>query len=359
MSQKTAIIKCRLTGVEWEVPFFPGSIQSEFIHPIFSVPLKTLWKSVPLTARVEWDSEETALFVLAVFAQTERIKFLPAKGEISEQDQFILFEESERVFSLVKRMQTIPTDHPLPQMIIQVGSIAENGISRIPDFLYILHSEIDQYHEGYSTKMERKENADRLIKLERFIRRNAISTKNRKALGKILGEWAAISAEFVSYTHSQPTPYGIMSLVNYWKHIIQLCVAGEDKLWQIPANDFHELLLHCEENLNHGTFYAAELMRFIREGARQARDGFGFQQFEAFNFLDKFETEKSVFEILDDFISPEGVQQPGKLQDILSGFVESMKLSAPTEEPKQSNFPSKLEFLRAKARWDLVKGGKK
>lgn len=360
MKSTETILRCAITGIEWSVPFFPGAQKAEFIHPIFSVPLKTLWKNVPLRMREDWDMEESALFTLACFAKTEVVKFLPAtpEGFITQEEQVILFEESERIFALIQRMLHCPSSMQFPQIVIQIGGAKEHALSRLPDFLYILHDEIDKHHENYSERRVKKKNADRLLKLERFIRKNAVTSKNKKALGKILGEWASISAEFDAFYQDTETPFGAMSLTQYWKLIISLCISKTGNLWQIPAQDFRELLGHCEENLNHGTFYAAELMRFLREGAAEARDSFGFDNLKDFDFLAQFETEKNCFQILDEFSNPIS-QSEDKSAEILSSFIATMKLEAPKEEPKRAQFQNALEYMRAKARWELLKTAEK
>ncbi len=353
-------VPCAISGLPIQVTPFPGVSSSNITHPIFTVPLKKLWPSVPFQKRLNWSPEQDGIFVLALLSETGIFHFRKALSPLSSKDIKILRDEFFRLIDFIWREEHISRKFKFPEFIFQVGGAAENSISRLPDFLYILETELDLYDRGCREEEVKRRNGDRLVRIERFLRKNVLTEKNKKAFGKLLSEWADYSCGFEELTHIQPTPFGEISLQDYWKKLIFMCCAAEQNLFLIPGVDFKELYEHLEINLNQTTMYGKELMNLFILGAQTARDYLGFANRAGFEWLEKFESrdENRIFE----YIEMELGSAPKKQQkavEVLKGILDSMDSSSMESEPNIKDYSSKFEWIKACARWNAQKGGVK
>jgi hypothetical protein len=185
--------------------------------------------------------------------------------------------------------------------------------------------QIDQFKTGYVSTSEQQDIIRREAALEKLIK----SPYKEIQLAAQIANWAAVAGKFPAF--SVNSPFGLLSCAEYWKLIIRKCINSES-IFSVPASDIQELVEHCEEYIEHGSIYAHTLMSILRNGKEKQT-----------NFLGLGDWESSLsFVILQ---SDDSVE---------SANLQLLVQSAPTEEPRITEYPSKFEWYKAHTKWKLA-----
>lgn len=132
----------------------------------------------------------------------------------------------------------------------------------------------------------------------------------------------------------------------YFKWMKIMCLPLHEA-WMVPLADYMELEALLQENLPflEENPQAISVMFQMRSLIKECRKG--FQDFDVFTDSNGHSSD---FQIIDE--DEEG-NQTGKVVRINQQYD-----NVPTSEPVQSNYATKLQFLIAKAKWDLSQKGK-
>jgi hypothetical protein len=123
--------------------------------------------------------------------------------------------------------------------------------------------------------------------------------------------------------------------MDYWKLIISRC-ANENQVFSIPRNDLVELLEHCEENISIGSIFSNALFKVLRHALDRQKNYLG---------LGDLDLSSGSYKILNPSDSVE------------SANLHAMIQSAPKSKPTPEQYPTKMEYMKAKLRWDLMQKG--
>lgn len=335
-----AKVLCAISGVEYRCDYMKMYLTSrESHHPIFDIPTAKLLEITPRWLEGELSPIESYLLYLALFNSTKLMDFrVPAI--MSQDTASIIAQNMEPLAKIVERIyQTGPSRVSevlhLPHFVISPDT---KDLGSSPDWIKIWEEAYKNYEDNYRTataleRLERKESI-----LERWIRDK---TKDISSYATRIADWAYDAAKFDQHANYQVlnennTPE---RMADYWRRIIISC-AKTESIWNIPEVDLRDLIEHCEEHIYHGTIFAHTLMSLLRAGAERKK-----------NFLDLGDIDiganGTTFRILDANASIEDANKLALID------------SAPVKEPKESDYPNKLAFIRAKLNWRLAEDYRK
>jgi len=319
-------ILCAYSGLEFKVEYFPAVLNSrEVCHPIFYLPQHKLISYIPKWYGGELTGTDSYLLYLALLNSTDLVEWrVPAIK--TDKSVAIVAHNMPALVSIVSKINIVK--HPsfvLPRFVISPETKSLENSS------FWIQAWIDAYAEwsdGYKTrsydeKLRRREEA-----LERLINNSA---RTVGSYATILAEWAALAGNFPQGT--QDVRGKQVPLTDYWKSIIKACASNES-IFSIPKNDLEELVEYCEQEIPHGSIYAHTLMAFLRGGLKKQTNYLGLGDID----LDSEVTYR--------ILSPDTSIEDANKQTLID--------SAPKEEPRENQYPTKFAYLKAKMRYSLA-----
>ena len=331
-----ARILCGISGVEFtcsHMQFYSTSRESH--HPIFDIPTSKLLEITPRWLEGELTHTENYLLYLALFNSTKLMDFrVPAT--FSSDTPAIVAQNMNHLANIVeiitRNTSAINAGRlHLPSFVITPDT---KDLSSSPDWIKIWNNAYSDYQDGYrtSTLLERIERQETI--LERYIKDHS---KDVSTYAAKLANWAHDAGSFEKYANFDIINEKHQSelLSDYWKRIIIACAKNESA-WSIDEADLQELIEHCEDHINHGSIYAQSLMALLESGLQK---------------------KKSYLDLGDIDLSNNGAA-PFRILDADASVEDANKLalidSAPEHEPKESDYPNKLAFIRAKMKYRMA-----
>lgn len=326
-------ILCAYSSIQFTCEHFPGFLSSrEAYHPVFDMPQKRLlanlgkWSSGGLTPT------DSYLLFLAVLRSTDLVDFrVPAIR--TERTDSIIAQNMEALSRIVIKLNSVsnPTV-TFPHYVISPDTRSLDNVR------YWIENWVDSYNDfvgGRIKDIEGRDEWKRLAIREAALQR-LIKNPHRPlaSYASQIADWAAIAGSFPS-TGTIPSPFTSeqITVTDYWKELITLC-AHETKLFSIPRDDLQELLDHCEEHIPVGSIYSNALFKIVRHAMDRQKSFLG---------LGDLDIMRSTYEILTSTDSVEDANLRASIQ------------AAPAEEPRQEQYATKFEYLRAKLRYQLSK----
>lgn len=317
---------CGISGIQFQVEHFPAYIDSRDIcHPIFYLPQRKLLGYISKWSNGELTPTDSYLLFLALLNSTDAVEWRVPVKRTKETDGLIANNMEDLVICIGK-INTIK--HPsfkIPHIAITPDS---STLTSVEYWIANWEVSIEEWKDSYASYNEQRDLRDREYALEKLIR----TPHKEIQLATQIADWAEIAGDFpqsltlVNGAH--------ISLAHYWKQIIRKCI-NKDSIYQIPLCDIDELITHCEENIPHGTIYAHTLMQMLRTGRDKNKNFLGLGDWD-------LASSATSFKILSESDSVE------------SANIEALLLSAPTEEPKLTDYPTRFAYLKAKVKWDMA-----
>lgn len=329
-----ATVLCAISGIEFNATYMPMSLTSrEAYHPIFAIPADRLLALTPRWLDGELSAIENYLLYLALFNSTGLMEFrvpatiTPDTPSIVAQNMNGLVEVVERIWHVGP--QRAKEQIQLPGFVITPDT---KTLESSHDWIKIWEEAFKNYDDRYRTATAAERLARKESILEKYIKDK---TKDVSTYAKRIAEWAYDAGNFDKHAD-----YIVLNeldqrerMADYWKRIIISC-AKLESIWNIPKVDLQDLIEHCEEHIYHGSIYAHTLMSLLRAGEERQK-----------NFLDLGDIDignsGTTFRILDGDASIEDANKLALIDN------------APLEEPKESNYPNKLAYIRAKLAWRM------
>ncbi len=326
-------ILCSYSSIQFQVEHFPGFLDSrESYHPVFDMAPKKLlatmgkWSSGGLTPT------DSYLLFLALLKSTELVDFrVPAIR--TERTDSIVAQNIEHLARTSIRLTSIVNPSVcFPHYVVSTDTRTLENVR------YWIENWDDSYLDFTAGKLrdiegrdEWKKLATREAALERLIKN---PHRPISSYASQLADWASIAGSFPDHG-TVPSPFTSLptTIADYWKTIITYC-ANDVRLFSIPRTDLQELIDHCEDKIPIGSIYSNALFKVLRHAFDRQKSFFG---------LGDIDISRSTYEILNSTDNVEDANLRGAIQ------------SAPAEEPRQEQYPSKFEYLRAKLRWDLAR----
>lgn len=319
-------ILCAISGIEFTCEHFPAYLTSrEVTHPIFNLSQKKLLSFIPKFASNELTETDSYLLFLALFNSSDSVEFrVPCKRTATTSG--LVYNHMEDLVQVIGKLNLIK--HPtfvIPKIAITPDTCT---LSNVEYWIANWNNAIDEWKDGYASYNQSRDLIMREAALEKLIK----TPHKDVQLATQIAEWAEIAGEFPTLpTLVNGVP---ISLNLYWKQIIRKCV-NKDSIWSIDLNDLNELIEHCEEHISHGSIYSHTLMNLLKSGKDRNKNFLGMGDWD-------LSAKSMSYKILSEGDSIE------------SANFEAICMSAPTEEPKLLDYPSRFAWLKAKVKWDMV-----
>lgn len=342
MSLKT---KCLMSGLDFALvgkDFSSSSFDKlyprKWVHPIFSITARA---SLDLIRQVFADPDkftatETYLIGLTVISHTGLVEFSsPPKTGLLIRDGNTITPASI----------VVQKSADLIRIATFIAALGDSTRQKLPTFRLTSEVSVIEFIENfietiYDWKCERETNNE---KERTRIALEVAESSLRKAIEKYgqdstyvasrLAAWAAKSACFPEFTIINPlSASGVkIKLSDYWREIIIRCV-DEKKIFSVPTKDITELLEHCLQYLSAKDYMFHKLIGHIERGLERAS-----------SYLDGGDTSYNVAHKSFAILSDETTQE--------TAVNIAMIMQAPDVEPFQEDYPTKLDYMKAKARW--------
>lgn len=319
-------ILCAKSGILFKVEYFPfTSDNASMVHPVFEIPQHKLLSLVPKWTKGELNQVDTYLYFLSLLDSTGQVEFRTHCKPTEETIQ-ILSNNLENLIQIVGAMNCIKH----PEFVVTRICITKenNSLDNVHYWLQTWQQNIDDFKQGYANQELRQSIVKRELALEKLIKTPYKDTQ----LAAQIASWAELAGAFPQF--ETITPFGLISIAEYWKLIIRKCMKAES-IFSIPTKDIVELIEHCEDNIEHGTIYAHTLMSILREGRDKQNSFLGLGSLD-------FDSSSQSFVLLD---SNDSVEKAN---------FDLLVQTAPIIEPKLTDYPTRFEWLKAHTKWKLV-----
>lgn len=331
-------ILCSLSGIEFKVEHHQIYLHSrEYHHPIFSASLYDLLSLSTRYYNNQFSETEEYLYYLALFKSTDLVDFrVPA--QFTQTTQSIVASNLFNLHAIIEKMSHLGMDRCANtlQFARFVISPDTKSLSCTKDWIDIWNANYTDYQSGYKTSTRISQLSKLEHSLERYIKDRS---KDISTYSSILASWAAKASGFEYDTqivadgtdNDRPIP-----LNQYWKKLIIFCAKNED-IFRIHDGDLSELIDYCEDSLDlvSNGIFSHTLMAILRSCQKKKKD-----------FLDLGDID----------IGSRGVTY--RTLDADASIEDANKLalieSAPISQPKLSEYPNKLAYLKAKMKYDLA-----
>jgi len=306
-------LSCQYSGVEINVPGF-ASTRLTYVHPIFAAEPQWLLSRMGDWAAMKYNEEESKLLFLSLLHSTDLVEFRVTANPENQTVQLNM----EPLARIVAWMMGLSR----PQLVLPKFVIQQDN-RRLTNVRYWIEKWYDarkEYEDGYAKHLLDVKLRDKESALERLIRDSQKKTDDYAGL---LATWALQASN---------APKGIY---DYWRELFLLKGL---KIYSARTVDLQELVDHMEEQLEHGTIFAAATMKHVRTLLAKNKAGLNFGL--GIEDTDLDEISDSPFKIVEGSIEEHNMQV--------------IAAHAPAEMPLASQFTSRVAYLKAKAAWDLA-----
>jgi hypothetical protein len=317
-----------MSSLEFDVQFFPGTFHArEAYHPIFNLPQKRLLGYTGKWAGGELTPTDSYLLFLAILHSSDLVEFrVPAFR--SPQTDSIIAQNMESLVRTVIKLNTVSTPSvTFPHFVI---SPETRFLTNVHHWIENWKDVYADFQAGTSRDYDDRKLVHREAALQRLIKN---PHKPISSYAASIADWAALAGEFPEFLTISPFSRETkIPLSEYWKSIIIKC-ARDESLFSIPRADLEELLTHCEDKVPAGSIFSNALFKLLRHALEKQRNFLG---------LGDLDLSTTNYQILSESDTTE------------SANLKAMIDSAPSEKPRQEQYPSKIAFLKAKMRYDAA-----
>lgn len=306
-------IHCQYSGVSYDITGF-GSTQLTYVHPIFTADARFLLSRMGTWSAQKYTPEESKLLFLGLLHSTTLVEFRHKAEPANTTVQLNM----EALARFVSWMCGLSNPHvQFPKFVI---SRDNRGLLNVRYWIKTWQEAKEAFESGYTTQHVARQLRDKEAALERLIR----------TAGKSVDDYAGLLATWAMQATSVPT-----NIQDYWRSLF--CLKGI-AVYNARTADLEELLDHLEEYLEHGTIFAHQTLAHIRLILKKNKAGLHYglgMSDEEFNLI-----ETSPFRIVEGTVEQHNMDVVGA--------------SAPADEPRSENYPSRVAYLRAHAAWKLA-----
>lgn len=323
---------CPYSGLEFTCTYFAGMRETPMTHPIFELPTKSLLARARDFHTNTITREERRLLYLATLHSSGmvewRVSATPSDALILQSYQRLVHTMGWLCMYDYNAKLARRVGPAFPKFVISKDT---RNLSNIAYWLDCWEDAKSDYESGMrreSTieRMKRRENS--LLKLVRT------PSKTQEDYAWLLAQWAADAAEFPTNIEVNIADSGKMSLKDYW-----ILLMTDKNIYGHREQDYQELIEHLEDNLEHGSTYAHEVMKLVRGKLSRQKSSLGLG--DIFNDEELEKLANNPFTIITDSIEKENVR--------------NLAVDAPLTEPARANFKTLVDYLNARAKWLLSK----
>lgn len=317
--------KCYKSGIKFEVSHFPYTLgeRDYLAHPCFNLPTNKLVGLIPKYIARQLSEEDIKLLFLSLLDSTGLIRWdATATISLATCEKYLL-PLADICLGIYN------TKHPEKHFASLAITYENCKLTAIGEIIKGWQESKEALAIGYRHQDKMQISQQKEAALARIIRS---SSKDLESYAARLAEWAANAAKFPEreLTLEDGTKTTIAA---YWKQIIRQCGAKNLNPWSIDKGDLLDIQEWLGEHLELGTIYSDAIFKLIDKTIKRQS-----------NFLGIDLDVAATYTIVD-----------GETSDCLvTASVANLIATAPTEEPRPEQFASKVDYLRAKGRWQIA-----
>tara|TARA_Y100001951_G_scaffold62867_1_gene50232 strand:+ start:1492 stop:2481 length:990 start_codon:yes stop_codon:yes gene_type:complete len=326
-----AKITCAISGIKIILPEFSKlnvSSQGGYIHPIFAANKKQLLATYKLYAKGECSNKESYLLFLALLNLSGKVTWrVPVTLEWnSVRGQSYIANTINRLVASLE--QTAIIEHPKFKQPRFVVNVDNSSLDNIHNWVRAWRDNIEEFKNKQASLTDHA----KLMAVQNKLTYLVLSDKQAPQYVTLIADWAAMASNF-------PT-----DRVEEWKKAIRYCF-NPKKIFNVDSTTLKEIKEHCETNLELDSLHYSEVMDCLKEGINNQINILGSSLLDLDAQLSMSMSTSSL----------EKAAAAKKSIEANDKLVNDVIASAPAEEPKQINYATKGEYLKAKIAYNLSK----
>lgn len=315
-------ILCEYSGVDFYTRDFLN-MRVSGIHPLFSLPSSSLLSRAGDWGQGKLSPEECRILFIALLHSTDHLDFHTAALPTNQTIQYHM----QKVFHTVGWYHTLD----MKNMILPKYAVnhATRDLKNIGLWLDSWNEIKDDWINGQTKSAQSRR------KLERLAIREESLSRLIKSYSKKSEDYAWRLAAWALDASDDPEEHPISKdLKEYWTTLFKL---RGNSIYLASTNDLDEMVEHMEKYLPHGDIFSHAVLKHVRALLFKNKSGdFGLGIPTG---TDLTEMHNNPYKIVED--------------DIEIHNVDVVIASAPEEEPRKSDYPDLVSFIRAKAAFYL------
>lgn len=309
-----ATVTCAISGLKLKVSHVPMHLSEEigYYHPIFGLPYKKLFGLYSKHCKGELTSEDSYLLFLSFLHATDQVTWNHhvSLDPHSLQTEILIENNLRQLITVVELTHTIVNPRfKQPSYIVHKHNC---DLGSVHNWIMAWEDNIEAFKNNYRHIQEH----DELVRVEKQLTWYIKSGLDTIQYSAILANWAAKAGDF---------PQG---KVEYWKKIIRSCY-NREKMFSTPQADIKELKAWIEDNIEPGSIHYHELYATLKTGLANQADFLGLGDYTGYTLL-PVDTTKNDEALL------------------------VIQATAPSETPHRKDYPSDLEFLKARLKYRVA-----
>lgn len=316
-----ARITCAISGIRFQCSFLESvNIQHTegYFHPVFALPQKKLFQLYSAHTKGELTSTDSYLLFLAFLHSTGKVKWEhPAICNPTEQRTKQLVQNNlAQLIRVIEKTAVIK--HP---SFIQPSfklTLDTAHLDQIPNWIKAWNANIESFN---SSRADAKARAS-LVEVENKLSYLILSGEKPSNFTHVIANWASEAAGFPPHKEE------------LWKQTIRSCF-NMTKMFNTDLSLLKEIKEYCECNIEAGSIHFHTLYTVLREGISRHHDYLGG------SFLARG------YELLPSLTDR-------KKDDEAQAELLVIASNAPTTQPVESDYPTTLDFIKAKVAFRIA-----
>lgn len=331
-----AKIICSKSGIEFQCEHLPMAISSANIHhPLFSLPSKKLLSLSSQWSLGKLTHTESYLLYLSLLDSTSLVEWR-TQAKYNSKTSAIIANNMEQLIHIIGKIDVLSTSTltslVLPHFVISPDT---SDLSNSYHWIQVWNQNYNDWYNDVRSHINDQELTRREKSLEKLIKTPHLSIEDYPS---ILANWARTACNFPAFLVNVGGKK--IEIGDYWESIILKC-SKQEAIFKIPAYDLDELINHCEDEIISdgnmlGSIHGTALLRYLRKAKKTQENYLGLGD------MDLASKSGTAYRIL----SPETSAEDANIQNMID--------TAPTSQPTRENYPSLIEYIKAKARWTVA-----
>lgn len=332
---------CAISGISFTTEHMPSSLKltaRETSHPLFSANYSQLCAVANQWVDGELDTTQSYLLYLALFNITDMIQFR-TPAERNANTDMIVAANMPALLKVVDTIIHVGTGRCKSQLLLPTFVINSEtkDLTSSKDWIELWNLAHNDYLDGYKTSIHLQKIADRESRLEALIKDKS---KDISSYAVQIASWAYDVAGFARY---QTVVFGMrdkngapLKIGDYWKQLIIDCAKRSD-IYNIHDADLEELIEELEDNIDVASsgIFGHTLLSLLNSVRKSKEEFFKLGDIDVSD-------RGTIYKILD---PEESVEDANKVVLINSASIV---------QPKESDYPNKLAYLKARTKWDMA-----
>ena len=319
-----AKITCAISGVRFECSHFRNiqiSHTAGYFHPIFACNQNILYDLYSDHCKGRLGPADSYLLFLAFLNNSGQVTWKhPATLHPNHFATRQLIENNlSQLITVIEQSNRIVNPRfKQPSFVVTYENCK---LTQIPNWVEAWQENIYNFGKRLATEKEQQD----LVKIENRFTYLILSGQPPKNYAHVIADWADKAAEFPPNKREE------------WKRIIRCCFS-DNKMFQTPLNELKDLKDYIECNVAVGSIHFHSLMQVIKEGIYRHTNYLGNSS-EALGYT------------MLPTLTTQDVDAFNASQKRVEAELLSMAEKAPDKEPVESEYSSKIEYLKAKFRY--------